>query len=65
MPYRVISDLPDSVSKALPKGAQELFLKVFNAAYSSYDDEETVFKVAWAAVKKSYKKDSQGKWRKI
>ena len=32
MPYKSISDLPDSVSDHLPKHAQEIFQAAFNSA---------------------------------
>jgi len=66
MPYKKISDLPDSVKDHLPNHAQEIFMKAFNAALKEYQDsskkrtsdstEEVAFKVAWNAVKKKYKK---------
>lgn len=61
MPYKSIKELPERIKKALPKKAQELFMKVFNKAYEKYD-EATAFKVAWAAVKKRYTKAKNGKW---
>jgi cation transport regulator len=74
MPYKKIDDLPENVRENLPKHAQEIFLKAFNNAWNEYKDtdkrkgnssrEETSFKVAWAAVKKVYHKDS-GTWKKI
>jgi cation transport regulator len=72
MPYRTIEDLPDSISRVLPKHAQDIFKEAFNSAYAEYKDpverrdnatrEETAFKVAWAAVKKVYEKGSDDKW---
>ena len=60
MPYREISDLPDSVKNHLPHHAQEIYLAVFNNAweeYASRDDREIwAHKVAWSAVKKQYVK---------
>ncbi|TBR56679.1 cation transporter [Westiellopsis prolifica IICB1] len=64
MPYQDIADLPDSVKKHLPKHAAEIFLAAFNNALSEYDEEETAFKVAWAAVKRDYEKGSDGNWHK-
>ena len=49
-------------SEALPRHAQEIFRSAFNAAWQSYADrgpgeqEEVAFRVAWAAVKKRYRK---------
>jgi len=61
MPYKTISELPERIRKALPKKAQQLFLKVFNKAYAKYG-ETTAFKIAWAAVKKKYQPSKSGKW---
>ncbi len=55
MPYATIDDLPPAV-RHLPVHAQEIFRAAFNAAWDSYGDEETAFRVAWGAVKKSYRK---------
>ena len=65
MPYQNNSELPSSVKGSLPAHAQTIFRKAFNNALKQYDDnEKTAFKVAWAAVKESYKKDDEGKWVK-
>ncbi len=74
MPYKTIKDLPDNV-QMLPKGAKEIFLKVFNNAWQQYKDpekrlpgstqEEAAFRVAWSAVKKSYEKNANDRWVKI
>jgi cation transport regulator len=61
MPYATIDELPPAV-RHLPAHAQEIFRAAFNAAWQSYADrgatgqDETAFKVAWAAVKKRYRK---------
>jgi cation transport regulator len=69
MPYKSINDLPDNVRGVLPKHAQEIFQEAFNSAYDEYKErgpegrEETAFRVAWAAVKKKFKKNEDtGKW---
>lgn len=64
MPYDSNSDLPDSIKNHLPEHAQSIFRKVFNSALEQYGNEEQAFKVAWAAVKKEYEKDAQGRWVK-
>lgn len=64
MPYGANSYLPASVKDHLPEHAQTIFRKVFNSAYSAYDEEETAFKVAWDAVKKQYEKQHNGMWVK-
>ena len=74
MPYKKVSDLPDSVKNNLPKHAQEIYREAFNNAWDQYDDpqerrsgathEETAHKVAWTAVKKKYEKDEMtGEWK--
>lgn len=62
MPYKKVSDLPKSVRSHLPIHAQKIYLESFNNAFDHYDDEETAIKVAWSAVKKSYKKGPDGNW---
>jgi cation transport regulator len=67
MPYKSITELPDSVKNHLPNHAKEIYLKSFNNAWKEYKDpkkrrgkenqEEVAHKVAWAAVKKKYKKE--------
>lgn len=75
MPYKTLTDLPDSVRDNLPKHAQEIYKEAFNSAWDEYKDpedrrgddsrEEVAHKVAWSAVKNSYKKDdASGKWVK-
>lgn len=56
MPYRAIEDLPPT-TRHLPPHAKEIFLSAFNSAWDEYGgDEERAFRVAWAAVKKRYRK---------
>ncbi|HLB40844.1 MAG TPA: ChaB family protein [Candidatus Babeliales bacterium] len=62
MPYKSNSDLPTNITNVLPEHAQSIFRKAFNSAYEEYDTEEQAFKVAWAAVKKVYRKNQQGQW---
>jgi len=62
MPYSKTSELPKGVKDALPAQAQTIFMKAFNSAEKD-NDEEAAFKIAWAAVKKSYKKVDD-KWVK-
>lgn len=63
MPYASIEDLPKNIQEHLPLHAQEIYRKVFNNAWAEYSDEQTAFRVAWAAVKKQYEKGSDGFWR--
>lgn len=60
MPYSSNEDLPASVRDHLPSHAQDIFRAAFNNAFAEYSgdprQEEIAFRVAWAAVKKSYRK---------
>ena len=74
MPYKDISELPDSVRDNVPKHAQEIYKEAFNNAWDEYKDpderrgdasrEETAHKVAWSAVKHSYEKGDDGRWHR-
>jgi cation transport regulator len=74
MPYATIEDLPDSVRDHLPDHALDIYRAAYNSAWDQYAEpedrrgeagrEETAHRVAWAAVKESYKKDADGRWRK-
>jgi len=59
MPYKTNQELPTAIKK-LPDKAQTMFRKVFNSSFEKYD-ESKAFKIAWAAVKKKFKK-VEGKW---
>jgi len=62
MPYANISDLPDTLGK-LPKHAKEIYLAAFNSAFKQYKGNEgQAHGTAWAAVKKSYKQNEDGRW---
>jgi cation transport regulator len=60
MPYTSNDDLPSSVRDHLPPHAQDIFRVAFNSAYNEYRgdprQEEIAFRIAWAAVKRSYHK---------
>lgn len=64
MPYATNSQLPDRVRKALPQHAQDIFRAAFNNAYDRYGakNEARAFRIAWAAVKKSYVQRTAGVW---
>jgi len=55
MPYSSNLELPPSLRNHLPVHAQDIFREAFNHAWDEYGgDEERAFRVAWAAVKRSY-----------
>ncbi len=57
MPYGSNDELPPAVANHLPSHAQDIFREAFNHAWEEYgDDEERAFRVAWAAVKRKYRK---------
>ena len=62
MPYASNEDLPRSVRSHLPGHAQDIFRGAFNHAWEAYRRtepariEEIAHRVAWAAVKKRYRK---------
>jgi cation transport regulator len=65
MPYATNEDLPPRLRRSLPPHAQDIFRSAFNAAWSGYGErepsrrEEIAHRVAWAAVKKQYRKVGQ------
>jgi cation transport regulator len=64
VPYATTSDLPPAVRR-LPPHAKKIFLSAFNSAWQSYagrgpqEQEQTAFRIAWAAVKKRYRKQGE------
>lgn len=54
MPYTA-STAPPAI-KALPAGARDIWIAAFNAAAKTYPTEAQAFAVAWAAVKRKYRK---------
>jgi cation transport regulator len=62
MPYASNDDLPDAIRHHLPEHAQDIFRAAFNSAWASYGArepwrrEEIAHRVAWAAVKRRYRK---------
>ena len=60
MPYPANTDLPPPVRRVLPGHAQDIYREAFNHAFATYGDqtggEERAHRIAWAAVKRSYRK---------
>lgn len=65
MPYKNISELPESVQSSLPEHAQVIYMNVVNSQEERGLDESAAAASAWAAVKRSYEKGEDGKWNKI
>jgi cation transport regulator len=67
MPYPSNDDLPPSVRRHLPHHAQDIYREAFNNAWKQYAgqrQEEASHRVAWAAVKKTYRKQGEAWVRK-
>jgi cation transport regulator len=60
MPYASDDDLPPPVRNHLPPHAREIFRNAFNQAWQTYSGsarvEQIAHRVAWAAVKRRYRK---------
>lgn len=60
MPYASNDDLPPSVRDHLPPHAQDIYREAFNHAWQRHAGdprvEEITHRIAWAAVKRSYRK---------
>jgi cation transport regulator len=67
VPYASNDDLPAPIREHLPLHAQDIFRSAFNHAWETYGAtepwrrEEIAHRVAWAAVKKRYRK-SGDRW---
>lgn len=59
MPYRSNGDLPEPLRHILPEHAQDIYRAAFNHAWAAKEgqgDEATLHRIAWGAVKRSYRK---------
>ena len=60
MPYASNEDLPAPLQKVLPAHAQDIYRAAFNTAFAEYatraNREALAHRVAWAAVKRQYRK---------
>jgi cation transport regulator len=67
LPYASVEDLPPSIQAHLQSHAQEIYCSAFNNAWTEYaardpaQRESTAHRVAWAAVKRKYRK-SGDRW---
>jgi len=63
--YEQNMDLPPMIRNHLPEHAQDIYLEAFNHAFAAHmgdpRQEEAAHRIAWAAVKRSYVKES-GEW---
>jgi cation transport regulator len=61
VPYATNADLPVPIQQRLPVHAQSIYREAFNHAWlAHYDDprrEEAAHRIAWAAVKRRYRKE--------
>ena len=63
MPYASNEDLPRAIRGHLPAHAQDIYRGAFNSAWINYrnrtakEREEIAHRVAWAAVKRRYRKE--------
>jgi cation transport regulator len=74
MPYKINSELSESVRENLPEHGQDIYREAYNNAWEEYINpserrgnesrEEVSHKIAWSAVEKVYHKNSDGKWVK-
>jgi cation transport regulator len=70
MPYMSNEDLPPAIRAHLPAHAQDIYRAAFNHAWTSYGAreparrEEIAHRVAWAAVKRRYRKEGD-RWAPI
>jgi len=62
IPYKQITQLPNSVKNNLPKGAQEIYKEAFNSTEEQYGEESRAHRVAWSAVENKYEKNEKGNW---
>jgi len=70
MPYERNQNLPPAIRSHLPAHAQDIFRAAFNSAWKTYGTrqpmrrEELAHRVAWAAVKRRYRKHGDD-WQPI
>jgi cation transport regulator ChaB len=67
MPYSSNAALPKPVRDALPAHGQSIYRAAWNNAEKQHgaEDESRLARIAWGAVKRSYRQDSDGEWHRI
>jgi cation transport regulator len=67
MPYPTNAALPTSVRNHLPAPAQDIYREAFNEVWATRAGdprrEEIAHRTAWAAVKRQFRKGSDGQWQ--
>ena len=67
MPYPTNAALPTPVRNHLPARAQDIYREAFNEVWAAHVGdprrEEIAHRNAWAAVKRQFRKGSDGQWR--
>lgn len=61
-PYKTVKDLDPKIRKALSPELRSIFIRVFNDAYETYNNESRAFRVAWSVIKKIARKNKKGIW---
>ena len=64
-PFSTIKELPPEAKKNLNIDLQRVFMKIFNRAFKTYDNDTISFRVAWSGVKRISKIGKDGKWARI
>ena len=65
MTYASVQELPEAIQTHMPMHAREIYRAAFNSAWSNYADqspanrEQTAHRVAWAAVKRRYRREGE------
>jgi cation transport regulator ChaB len=67
MPYSRNAELPKGVRDALPSHGQDIYRAAYNNAEKQHgaEDESRLARIAWGAVKRSYRQDADGEWHAI
>lgn len=61
-PYETVKQLPSRVKDNLTVDLQRVYMRVFNNAYDTYENDTMASRVAWNIIKKIGRKGKNGKW---